>query len=181
MTTIRYSYAYLFDPKLQPDPEMFDAQFRWACDLHMVALADMIRESKREGRSDDASAPIEWYGGKTTIRVGRNEMSWGLDQYDELHVAADFRVEGLPSPDSRRGFGVPCILRRRWNRDALQESFDAARVQGCPIAVPEPDGTTIPTCSYNVLYRERDPRFRTAAEVTEQQPEARPALPVVEA
>ena len=27
------------------------------------------------------------------------------------------------------------------------------------VAVPEPDGTSIPTCSYNVLYRERDPRF----------------------
>jgi len=25
--------------------------------------------------------------------------------------------------------------------------------------VPEVDGTSIPTCSYNVLYREKDPRF----------------------
>ncbi|MHC4939122.1 MAG: esterase/lipase family protein [Planctomycetota bacterium] len=151
MTTIRYSYAYLFDSKLEPAPQKFDAQFRWACDLHMVALADMIRESRREGRSDDASAPVEWYGGQTTIRVGRNEMSWGLDQYDELHVAADFRVEGLPSPDSRRGFGVPCILRRRWNRDALQESFDAARFRYLPenlafaatVIVRFPDGTSV--------------------------------------
>jgi hypothetical protein len=39
------------------------------------------------------------------------------------------------------------------------ETFDVARVMGCSITVPEADGSTIPTCSYNVLYRERDPRF----------------------
>lgn len=40
-----------------------------------------------------------------------------------------------------------------------EESFDVGRVMRCCVAVPEPDGTSIPTCSYNVLYRERDPRF----------------------
>jgi hypothetical protein len=39
------------------------------------------------------------------------------------------------------------------------ETFDVARVVGCSVTVPEADGSTIPTCSYNVLYRERDPRF----------------------
>ncbi len=40
-----------------------------------------------------------------------------------------------------------------------EDSFDATRVMKCCVAVPESDGTIIPTCSYNVLYRERDPRF----------------------
>jgi len=29
----------------------------------------------------------------------------------------------------------------------------------CCVGVPEADGTNIPTCSYNVLYREKDHRF----------------------
>jgi hypothetical protein len=29
----------------------------------------------------------------------------------------------------------------------------------CSVGVPEIDGSNIPTCSYNVLYRERDARF----------------------
>jgi uncharacterized radical SAM superfamily Fe-S cluster-containing enzyme len=40
-----------------------------------------------------------------------------------------------------------------------EETFDVSRVMKCCVAVPEPDGTTIPTCSYNVLYREKDRRF----------------------
>ncbi len=40
-----------------------------------------------------------------------------------------------------------------------EDSFDVSRVMKCCVAVPESDGSTIPTCSYNVLYRERDTRF----------------------
>lgn len=40
-----------------------------------------------------------------------------------------------------------------------EESFDTDRVRRCPVGVPEADGSNIPTCSYNVVYRERDARF----------------------
>jgi len=40
-----------------------------------------------------------------------------------------------------------------------EESFDVARVMKCCVGVPETDGSNIPTCSYNVLYREKDARF----------------------
>lgn len=42
------------------------------------------------------------------------------------------------------------------------ENFDVARVMKCCVGVPEADGSNIPTCSYNVLYRERDARFADA-------------------
>ena len=62
-----------------------------------------------------------------------------------------------------------------------EESFDVSRIMKCCVGVPEPDGTNIPTCSYNVLYRERDPRFADAA-ARERLDAARPGgrpLPVV--
>ena len=40
-----------------------------------------------------------------------------------------------------------------------EETFDVARVMKCSVGVPEEDGSNIPTCSYNVLYREKDVRF----------------------
>jgi uncharacterized radical SAM superfamily Fe-S cluster-containing enzyme len=40
-----------------------------------------------------------------------------------------------------------------------EENFDVARVMKCPVGVPQEDGGNIPTCSYNVLYRENDGRF----------------------
>ena len=56
-----------------------------------------------------------------------------------------------------------------------EESFDVARIMKCPVGVPEVDGTNIPTCSYNVLYREQDARFRDPAMLRRME-EARPAL-----
>jgi len=40
-----------------------------------------------------------------------------------------------------------------------EENFDVSRIMKCSIGVPETDGSNIPTCSYNVLYREKDHRF----------------------
>lgn len=40
-----------------------------------------------------------------------------------------------------------------------EETFDVSRIMKCCVGVPETDGTNIPTCSYNVLYREKDMRF----------------------
>jgi uncharacterized radical SAM superfamily Fe-S cluster-containing enzyme len=44
-----------------------------------------------------------------------------------------------------------------------EESFDVARVMKCCVGVPGEDGSNIPTCSYNVLYREKDGRFADPA------------------
>ena len=48
-----------------------------------------------------------------------------------------------------------------------EETFDTDRIRQCCVGIREPDGTNIPSCAYNVLYRDRDHRFV-----------ARPAPPV---
>jgi uncharacterized radical SAM superfamily Fe-S cluster-containing enzyme len=40
-----------------------------------------------------------------------------------------------------------------------EETFDTDRLRQCPVGIREPDGRNIPSCAYNVLYRERDARF----------------------
>jgi 7,8-dihydro-6-hydroxymethylpterin dimethyltransferase len=40
-----------------------------------------------------------------------------------------------------------------------EETFDTDRIRQCCVGIREPDGTNIPSCAYNVLYRERDARF----------------------
>ncbi|HXK16934.1 MAG TPA: hypothetical protein VNG33_04000, partial [Polyangiaceae bacterium] len=63
-----------------------------------------------------------------------------------------------------------------------EESFDVSRIMKCSVGVPETDGSNIPTCAYNVLYREKDARF--AAPGAEQllnatRPTAPRSLPLV--
>jgi uncharacterized radical SAM superfamily Fe-S cluster-containing enzyme len=66
-----------------------------------------------------------------------------------------------------------------------EESFDVSRIMKCSVGVPEVDGSNIPTCSYNVLYRERDARFADPEMLGRMQaePRARPvsarSLPLV--
>jgi len=40
-----------------------------------------------------------------------------------------------------------------------EANFDTDRIRQCCVGVPSADGGNIPTCSYNILYRARDPRF----------------------
>lgn len=40
-----------------------------------------------------------------------------------------------------------------------EDNFDTARIRQCCVAVPSPEGESVPTCSYNILYRGRDVRF----------------------
>jgi len=40
-----------------------------------------------------------------------------------------------------------------------EASFDTDRIQQCCVGITAPDGSNIPSCAYNVLYRNRDPRF----------------------
>jgi uncharacterized radical SAM superfamily Fe-S cluster-containing enzyme len=63
-----------------------------------------------------------------------------------------------------------------------EENFDVARVMKCCVGVPETDGSNIPTCSYNVLYREKDQRFADP-KMLERMEKTRPglSLPVVQA
>jgi len=64
-----------------------------------------------------------------------------------------------------------------------EESFDVARVMRCSVGVPEVDGSNIPTCSYNVLYRERDARFADPDMINRMEstrPAQRRSLPVLQ-
>ena len=49
-----------------------------------------------------------------------------------------------------------------------EETFDTDRIRQCCVGIREPDGTNVPSCAYNTLYRDRDQRFA-----------AKPAAPLV--
>jgi uncharacterized radical SAM superfamily Fe-S cluster-containing enzyme len=61
-----------------------------------------------------------------------------------------------------------------------EENFDVSRIMKCSVGVPEADGTNIPTCAYNVLYREKDPRFADP-DMLKRMVETRPrSLPILQ-
>ena len=61
-----------------------------------------------------------------------------------------------------------------------EESFDSDRIRQCSVGMPGADGSNVPSCAYNILYRERDARFTVApAPALVQLGKGRPARPPV--
>jgi 7,8-dihydro-6-hydroxymethylpterin dimethyltransferase len=60
-----------------------------------------------------------------------------------------------------------------------EETFDTERAAQCCDSNVYADGTSIPVCNYNVLYREKEPRFMTAPRAWNERSGGMRALPVV--
>ncbi len=70
-----------------------------------------------------------------------------------------FPPSGGISPEKQQRISERAVKAIYIHSHMDEESFDVSRIMKCCVGVPSPDGTNIPTCSYNVLYREKDHRF----------------------
>jgi 7,8-dihydro-6-hydroxymethylpterin dimethyltransferase len=61
-----------------------------------------------------------------------------------------------------------------------EENFDTERIQKCSIGVPLEDGGNLPTCAYNVIYREKDARFADQAMLARMTEGKKRLLPVLQ-
>jgi hypothetical protein len=89
-----------------------------------------------------------------------------------------FPTEGSLSLDERRKRAERVTKAVYIHSHMDEENFDVSRIMKCCVGVPEADGSNIPTCSYNILYREKDHRFATPAQV-EAMADKRRRLPLV--
>lgn len=63
-------------------------------------------------------------------------------------------------PDEQRRAAIEKHIKMIYIHPHMDEdNFDIDRVSRCGDLVPDESGTMIPACSYNLLYRQKDPRF----------------------
>ncbi len=72
-------------------------------------------------------------------------------------LGAFFAAQGDPLAQMRAGEDWTKAVYVHAHMDA--ENFDTDRIRQCCVSIVEPDGQTVPSCAYNVLYRNRDVRF----------------------
>ena len=85
----------------------------------------------------------------------------------------------VPSIDERRKIAERSSKAIYIHSHMDEENFDVSRIMKCSVGVPEADGTNIPTCAYNVLYREKDQRFADPS-MLKRMVETRPrSLPII--
>jgi len=144
-TTLRYSYAYIFDPKLEPAPEAFDIRFRWACDMYNRTLARFVRISRKDGVLEDTE--FHWATGSAILSPGTIQLEVPYSELVTINVAYDYEIEGLPPPQRFEGLGAPCVLihdasRRRTAREAERFLSDKIAI-AATFMVKFPDDASI--------------------------------------
>lgn len=136
LSAAEYAYAALFDKTLSPvDPNPFDPAFTWCCDLYNRSLAGLVRYRNQHSRADDGKQSWLALSGDFTLSNGVNEFSYEPDEYDEVFVAFDYEVVGLPATARSYGIGVPLVVTRR----PLEESS----IEGRHRVVQENFGATV--------------------------------------
>jgi uncharacterized radical SAM superfamily Fe-S cluster-containing enzyme len=93
---------------------------------------------------------------------------WATESGDEVGEAVLATLKGLikrlfpasPLPYQERQIIAERAAKTIYIHSHMdEENFDTDRIRQCCVGVPSADGGNVPTCAYNILYRERDPRF----------------------
>jgi len=87
----------------------------------------------------------------------------GADK-EELALLKKFIARYEKEDAHRPGFFHEMVKTVTIHAHMDEDNFDLARVAFCGDLVPDESGAMIPACSYNLLYRQKDPRFWVEAE-----------------
>jgi pimeloyl-ACP methyl ester carboxylesterase len=143
--SLAVSYDYLFSPKLAPQRNPYDPEFRGACDLYNGSLEGMLRHMAEEGFLHPG------YAGSIELMGRRMELTcncsgrWDPEDIKEFHFTSDYEVQGLDNSYRSYGLGVPLIAVRRTDTDAssAEEQY-------------YPDGLTFPVTAFFRMNTSRD-------------------------
>ncbi|WZO99731.1 hypothetical protein EP7_001343 [Isosphaeraceae bacterium EP7] len=110
LDTVAYAYDFLFDPDMADGRSPSDPRYRMACDFYNAGLDRLIRAAKSSGKiSPNEDVKLKVNGKEQTIKVVLETSPWTKADLNELLLASDFEVEGLPSKAFLYGVGVPLI------------------------------------------------------------------------
>lgn len=92
---------------------------------------------------------------------------WSEDSDPDFLRTVKRQVQSMQDPH------LPAVERQRTSEQFVkmlyihphmdEDNFDVDRVSRCGDVVPDEEGRMIPACSYNLLYRQHDPRFWSPA------------------
>src|SRR5262249_46403164 len=96
--SVAYAYDYLFDAELAPGRQPADPRYRLAMDLYNGGLDHIIRAAQAKGRIEPGGTiTLKVHGRELKLRVGLDRSPWRTDDIQELLLASDFDVVGLPT------------------------------------------------------------------------------------
>jgi pimeloyl-ACP methyl ester carboxylesterase len=108
--TVAYAYDFLFDPELADPQRASDPRFRLACDLYNGGLERLLRAAQANGQIlPDRKITLKVHGHEQVLPVILTDSPWTAADVDEIIIASDFEISGLPTRSYQYGLGVPLI------------------------------------------------------------------------
>lgn len=113
-SAVTHAYQYLFDRRLAWRRNVYDPEFRGACNLYNTALEGMLRLlAGNEGLRPGKTHQIESGNRECRVSVVGCCGDWPADQFVRFEFVSDYEVEGLTNQYHTYGLGVPLIGVRR--------------------------------------------------------------------
>jgi len=111
---VMHSFMYLFDDRFGPWRNVYDPQFRGACDLYNGALENVLKIVKKQGTlRPGGTHTIELAGQSYDVTVIPRGTRWSADDFDHCEFCSDYEIQGLKNQYHGYGLGVPLIAVRK--------------------------------------------------------------------
>jgi hypothetical protein len=108
--TVAYAYDFLFDPELAAAGRAADPRYRQACNLYNGGLERLLRAAQTNGQiMPSGSIRLKTHGKEQILPVDLTDSPWTAADVDQLIIATDYQVSGLPTHNYQWGLGVPLI------------------------------------------------------------------------
>ncbi len=108
--TVAYAYDFLFDPDLADPQRASDPRFRLACDLYNGGLERLLRAAQSNGQiMPEGMIKLKAHGKEQNLPVILTDSPWSAADVDQVIIASDYEVSGLPTRSYQYGLGVPLV------------------------------------------------------------------------
>lgn len=124
-TAVTHAYQYLFDHRLAWQRNVYDPEFRSACNIYNTALEDTLRITLQDsGLASGATHDIDSGNRRCSVSVVSHASTWKPEDFSQFEFVSDYEVQGLTNQYHSYGLGVPLIgVRRKPDNAGPVEKF----------------------------------------------------------
>ncbi len=114
ITSVTHAYLYLFDERFQSMRNIYDPQYRGACDLYNRSLGQALRIVRKHGGLQPGLQHIcQVRDQPLEIRIEMRCEHLNDHTFDKFEFASDYTLNGLSNRYVDYGLGVPLIAQRK--------------------------------------------------------------------
>ena len=107
-----YAYNYLFG-KGSDELSPYHPNSRLTCQIYNRSLAELLTYAEKNKIKLDENVKFPMLNGEIILDQRLSELSWEMNEFEEIKIVYEFKVEGIEFQFRTYGVGVPIIATRK--------------------------------------------------------------------